>query len=151
MLLLRRNIIRLSYFTFIERRYLFKKEAGICFNSGDYGASWIYLHNIFVGEWGELLTILSAVGFILTVIIRRRPKELAVYLFPVFTFAILSSKKVNFVRNLIPIMPFMAFWAAFACRELWRQRISRFILKGSRAKGITMVLIFVLICVLPYL
>jgi 4-amino-4-deoxy-L-arabinose transferase-like glycosyltransferase len=68
--------------------------------------NWLYYMQYFwSSEMGP--SLLAAAGILLC-LFRHRRRDMLLLLFPLLYFAGLSSYKVNFLRNLLPMVPFMA-------------------------------------------
>lgn len=68
---------------------------------------------------------LAALGGIIICFISHKKKDILLMSFPLLYFAFLSSYKVNFVRNLMPLLPFLAVFAAHCVTTIVYGLLSR--------------------------
>ena len=85
--------------------------------------------------WDENAAIV-ALGLVGIVILaaRHRRQDLVLLSFPLLTYLQLTSYKVNFSRNLMPVVPFLALFAAFGLVTVVRWGIHR--IRGQRSAGV---------------
>ena len=91
---------------------------------------------------GPVLSLLTLAG-VAVALVRRRPRPVSpVLLFPVVYLAALSTLKVNFTRNLVPLYPFLAILAGVAVGGAirWLRSSRRFPRAASAAGALVLVL-----------
>jgi 4-amino-4-deoxy-L-arabinose transferase-like glycosyltransferase len=105
--------------------------------------NWLYYLKGFAGD-GLLSLAASFAG--MAILLRKFSRESVLVLsFPVVFFAVVSSFKVSFIRNLIPVLPFLALFAAVAVDAVSRWGAS--LLGKIRGVRPTVAVLLVLICV----
>lgn len=96
--------------------------------------NWLYYMNYF---WSaETAASLMGAGGILLCFFRRSRRDILVLLFPLLYFAGLSQYKVNFLRNLLPVIPFLSLLGGIFLAEVvgwFSRRVSRPVLSGAFA------------------
>ncbi len=88
-------------------------------HQGDYNRLFYFIFLASRG-FGPFLTGLGIFG--LWALLRRyKPIYLLIIIFPLLYFFFVGSYKVRFVRNLIPVLPYLALWIGFGAVEAFRQ------------------------------
>ena len=68
-----------------------------------------YIQYLYNQGMGALPFVFSILGLVLS-LVRTNKKKITLAVFPIFYYLFLSSFKVNFERNLIPLIPFLAIY-----------------------------------------
>ena len=74
-------------------------------------------------DQNSVIAVLSVVGIVILAA-RHQKRDVVLLSFPLLTYLQLSGYKVNFSRNLMPVVPFVTLFAAFGLVQLitWLQR-----------------------------
>jgi hypothetical protein len=86
-------------------------------NHGEH--NWLFfLRTLAGGESDPFVMLTGAAGVVFLLKEERRGEVLALMAFPLLTFIYLSSQSANYIRNLIPLMPFLAMASAVGTTRL---------------------------------
>ena len=81
--------------------------------------NWLFfLRTLAGGESDPFVMLTAAAGVVFLLKDERRPEVLALMAFPLLTFIYLSSRTANYIRNLIPLIPFVAIASAIGTTRL---------------------------------
>ncbi|MBN2383108.1 phospholipid carrier-dependent glycosyltransferase [bacterium] len=127
--------------------YLFSHYQDVTYRNSSDCNFVFFLQNLYLADWSEFLSILSLVGLVL-VLRKRRAIDLGLYLFPVLLLIILSLMTSNFMRNLLPILPFLAFLSATASVWLWQGLIRPYLTLATCRRSV-LILCLIGFCSLP--
>lgn len=82
--------------------------------------NWLFYLNYLFREGVGPGIFISAVGGLVLILVKRDIKLLFVSLFPLIYFILISNYKVRFVRNIMPVIPFLSLVAAYFFLEGFR-------------------------------
>ncbi|MDI6892275.1 MAG: glycosyltransferase family 39 protein [Actinomycetota bacterium] len=104
--------------------------------------NWLfYSRYLFREGVGPTLFPLTCGGVLLS-FAKRREKDWLLLSFPLIYFVLLSTQKVNFVRNLLPILPFLAIFGAIFARRAATVILDQ--VKLARSLRIALIAIFLI-------
>lgn len=113
-------------------------------------SNWLFYASHFL-QTDTLPTLLSMAGVIVA-FVRRRPADVLMVSFPLALYFSMSSYRVNFDRNLLPLLPFTSILAGVALVLVW-EWISRDVEQrrlgwsGSRVRAVMSVLLALVVVV----
>jgi len=126
----------LNQFCFELRHY---RTAGHVGAEGNWNILY-YLKHLFTNGLGPPIFVCTALGIIWTLFKDRKTLLQPVYLFPILYITVLSTMKVNFVRNLTPLYPFLAIWAGHFVTNFTKSIHQRLGLKFARFTSVVLLL-----------
>ena len=80
--------------------------------------NWLFYVSLFL-RTDTLPTLFTLIGIVFA-FARRRPADVLILLFPLALYFSMSNYRVNFDRNLLPLLPFTSILAALPLVEGWR-------------------------------
>ncbi|MDI6892276.1 MAG: glycosyltransferase family 39 protein [Actinomycetota bacterium] len=107
-----------------------------------------YLKHMASSEGLGVAIFLCAAGGILLSLMRRSDKDLLLLSFPLVYFLLVSSSKVTFPRNVLPLYPFLVLYGGCFLSEIIKFLSSRFRLEGGK-KNLIVAGLLVLVLTMP--